>query len=108
MQRTVGRKAHLKQVPLDQVEPENLEVEQVWNDIWQQEVLQQALATARTELANDQTFSAFELHVLKGHSVNEVMSRLKLSQSAVYRAKSRVAGLVQKHLRVLSGEDEAP
>jgi RNA polymerase sigma factor (sigma-70 family) len=106
VQRSIGRRARHDDVPLDEVGADSLQVEQAWSDVWEQEMLQQALQAARAELANDQAFRAFELHVLKGHSVAAVVRELNMSERTVYRATSRMTGLVRRQLLDLTGEDE--
>src|SRR5689334_14283818 len=43
VKRRLGRDAKFRGLPLEQVDPEALEVDQVWNDVWEQEQLRRAV-----------------------------------------------------------------
>ena len=106
MQRRVGGTGKVNQVPLDQIDVEDVHIEQVWRDVWEQELVQRAMDETRREYGNDQDFRAFELHVVKGQSIQEVMGTLEVSESTVYRAKSRVAASLKSRLQDLDLADE--
>ena len=106
MQRRVGGTGKVNQVPLDQIDVEDVHIEQVWRDVWEQELVQRAMDETRREYGNDQDFRAFELHVVKGQSIQEVMGTLEISESTVYRAKSRVAASLKSRLQDLDLADE--
>ena len=98
MQRRVGKSARVNQVSIDQVDPEHVQVEQVWSDIWEQQRLQRALDATRGEFNNNKTFQAFEQHVIKSKKVQDVMRDLDMSESSVHRARSRVAAALRRRL----------
>ena len=101
MQRRLGARGRMTHVSLDQVPPDDVAVEQVWNDVWEQQLLQRAMDETRREFKDDQNFRAFELHVVKGQSVPEVMRALGVSESSVHRGKSRVAAALRRRLSML-------
>lgn len=104
MRRRCGRVAKLNERPLDEVDPEHVQVEQAWNDVWEEQLVQRALDETRRQYhADDEaaTFHAFELHVIKGKPVAAVAAELGISESTVYRAKSRVAASMKRRLEDL-------
>ena len=99
MQRLVGGKTRFREVPLDRVDPEQVEVEQVWNDIWEEQLLQRALDATRSEFADDgDVFRAFELVAIKGQSLAEVAHSLGVSERTVYRSRARVRASLKRRL----------
>jgi RNA polymerase sigma-70 factor (ECF subfamily) len=104
MQRRAGSRARINEVPIDQVPAEHVGVEQVWNDVWEEQILQRALDETRQECAdagNPDAFRAFELHVIKGQPIDAITRELGVSESTVFRAKSRVAAMLKKRLEML-------
>ena len=104
MRRRIGSRARFNETPLDQVDPEHVQVEQAWNDVWEQQLLERALDETRRQYhgaGDDATFRAFELHVIKGKPVQEVVRELGMSESTVYRAKARVAASMKRRLEDL-------
>jgi RNA polymerase sigma-70 factor (ECF subfamily) len=101
MRRRFGKSARLNQTPLDEVDPEHVQVEQAWNDVWEEQLLQRALDATRRQYAADgdeDAFRAFELHVIKGMQVLDVAREIGVSESTVYRAKTRVAASMKRRL----------
>ena len=104
MQRRIGSRARWNEVPLDQVPADHVQVEQAWNDIWEEQILQRAVDQTRQQCAdagNADAFRAFELHVIKGQPIEAICRELGVSESTVYRAKSRVSAMLKKRLEVL-------
>ena len=101
----LGQNARFKTLPLDHVDPESLEVEQVWNDVWEQEQLRCALAAAREAYAGSSTFRAFELYVILGKLPAAVAEELGVNINSVYKAKERVTELLRQKLKEL-GEQQ--
>lgn len=60
-----------------------------WESEWRQMVLTRCLEQARQEF-DPNVFEAFKLYALSEHPVDEVAERLRMSNNAVYIAKSRV------------------
>lgn len=79
-----------KDVPIESVpEPvSNDEWDAIWNDEWQQHILNSALAELklRIQLGN---YAAFEMYVFQKMPVEEIADLLGISIGAVYTAKSR-------------------
>jgi RNA polymerase sigma factor (sigma-70 family) len=108
MQRRVGPRARWNEVPLDQVPQDHVQVEQAWNDIWEEQILQRAVDQTRQQCADADdadAFRAFELHVIKGQPIESICRELGVSESTIFRAKSRVSALLRKHLEVLNDQE---
>jgi RNA polymerase sigma factor (sigma-70 family) len=106
VQRRLGRTASFRGTPLDQVDPEALEVEQVWNDVWEQEQLRNAVEQLRQEIGVTKTFRAFELYVILDLAPQEVSRRLDMHIDNVYRAKESVTRMLREKLTTLRAMEE--
>jgi RNA polymerase sigma factor (sigma-70 family) len=98
MQRRLGKSARFQQIPLDEVDPDDLQVEQAWRDVWEEQRVLWALDATRRQYNNSRTFKAFELHVIKGLSVKEVAEALGIDASTVHRAKSACSAAMKLRL----------
>jgi RNA polymerase sigma factor (sigma-70 family) len=105
LRQRLGQNARFKAIPLDNVDPESLDVEQVWNDVWEQEQLRRALEAAREAYNGSSTFRAFELYVILGKPPGDVAQELGLNINSVYKAKERVTQLLRQKLKEL-GEQQ--
>jgi RNA polymerase sigma factor (sigma-70 family) len=106
VQRRLGRDATFRGLPLEQVDPEALEVEQVWNDVWEQEQLRCAVEQLRQEIGVTKTFRAFELYVILDLSPQEVSRRLDMHIDNVYRAKESVTRMLRERLNAIRASEE--
>jgi len=104
LRRRLGNSAQFRAVPIEEVDPESLEVDQVWNDVWEQEQLKRALDATREEYRGNDTFRAFELYVVLGWPPEEVCKETGLGIDSVYKAKARVTQTLRKMLRRLTEE----
>ena len=79
-----------KDVPIDSVpEPvSNDEWDAIWNDEWQQHILNSALAELKLRIQPG-NYAAFEMYVFQKMPVEEIADLLGISIGAVYTAKSR-------------------
>ena len=83
-----------------------MEVEQVWNDVWEQEQLRRAVEELRQEIGTTKTFRAFELYVILDLPPQEVSQRLDLHIDNVYRAEQCVTRMLREKLNAI-GENES-
>jgi len=104
--RRLGRDAKFHGVPLENVDTEALEVEQAWNDIWEQEQLRRAIEELRGEMGTTKTFRAFEMYVILDLPPQEVSRRLDLHIDNVYRAKESVTRQLRERLNAIRSVDE--
>jgi RNA polymerase sigma factor (sigma-70 family) len=98
VQRRAGRDAKFRGLSLKQIDPDALEVDQVWNDVWEQEELRRAVEQVRDEIGTTKTFQAFEMYVIQDIAPTEVSRRLGLHIDNVYRSKESVTQLLRKKL----------
>jgi RNA polymerase sigma-70 factor (ECF subfamily) len=101
----MGQNAKFKAVPLAQVSDDDVEIEQTWNDIWEQEHLKRALEQVRGHYAGRNTFVAFEQYVILDKDPEQVAQSLKMSVDSVYKAKERVTKALREQLAVLEEEE---
>jgi RNA polymerase sigma-70 factor (ECF subfamily) len=97
--------AKLKSVPLSSLDEQALEIEQVWNDVWEQQQLDRAIETIRQRHSDDKGFQAFDLNVVQGRSAQEAADALGLSVSGVYKARERIGQELREQLRTLAEEE---
>src|SRR3954452_5703362 len=50
LQKRFGRSARLLGTPIDEIDPESVAVEKVWDDVWEQQLLHRAIDVIRTEM----------------------------------------------------------
>ena len=80
---------------------ESVEVEHVWNDVWEQERLRQAVERLRREIGGTKAFRAFELYVILDHAPQDVARQLDMHLDSVYRAKEQITARLREALREL-------
>jgi RNA polymerase sigma factor (sigma-70 family) len=90
---------------LENIDPADDKIEQIWNDVWQKEHLKRAIDAVRTRYENNATFQAFERVALKCEEVSAVAAALDLSVDSVYKAKQRVSEALKKALEKLEQEE---
>jgi RNA polymerase sigma factor (sigma-70 family) len=98
------RKAKLAGRPLDGATEVDVEVDHVWNDIWEQKQLSDALEMVRKQYKDNTTFQAFKRIVLEDQSVEEVAQSLGISKESAYKAKTRIAAAVREAVEFLRRE----
>jgi RNA polymerase sigma-70 factor (ECF subfamily) len=70
-------------------QPNESEMEQLWEDEWRQAVLRQCLEEIRKEL-DPKSVRAFELFAWKGMSAKDVAEQLDMTPNAIFIAKHRI------------------
>src|SRR3954449_3537925 len=105
LRKRIGHEARLHGKPLDEVEAESVSVEQVWNDVWEQELLRRALNDIRDSMGQTKTFMAFEKYVVLDQPAQAVAEKLGMHVNSVYRAKEQITKLLQDKLLALTDED---
>ena len=75
------------------------QVEQVWNDVWEKQQLEQAMADVREQLRGESSWRAFEQTVLHGRTPQQVADELGLTVSAVYKARDRIGKSLRERLK---------
>lgn len=95
---------HSEEDPLEQIaDPKGPELETVWEEEWQDTLVDGALARLRDRVSPLQ-FQIFHAYVIKEWEVAEVMRALEVSRTQVYLAKHRVGALFREELELLREE----
>lgn len=106
LRRRIGQDVKFRGLALDQVDPEALEVEQVWHDVWEQELLRRAVEELRAEIGTTKTFRAFEMYVILDLPPQEVSRQLAMHVDNVYRAKESVTRKLRERLQEIRGAED--
>src|SRR5689334_2544883 len=78
LQQRLGKAARFNGKPLDQVDPQSVAIEQMWEDIWAREMLRRALDEIRDEIGDSRTFNAFEQFVILEEPAATVAAKLEM------------------------------
>ena len=105
LRKRIGHEARLHGKPLDEVDAESVPVDQVWNDVWEQELLRRALNEIRETMGQTKTFMAFEKYVVLDQPAQGVAEKLGMHVNSVYRAKEQVTKLLQDKVLAMTDED---
>jgi len=84
-------------------DPASLNLEAVWEEGWQENLVAAALDRIKREVKPRQ-YQIFDLYVIKGWPVKKVRETLGVSAAQVYLAKLRISNLVKKEARKLEAE----
>lgn len=90
---------------IELIAPEEMSIEQVWNDVWEQQRLRMALEEVRASMGHSKTFQAFEMYVVFDQPAQAVAEKLDMHLNSVYRAKEQITRLLQEKLVVLNQEE---
>jgi len=105
-QRRLGKQLRIGGRSLESVDQNEIQVESTWNDVWESEKLQRALARVRDRyLARPdkaKTYRAFEMYVLLERDAETVAKDLNMSLDSVHQAKSRVSKALRIEMDALS------
>jgi RNA polymerase sigma factor (sigma-70 family) len=104
----LGKSARFRGVPIDQVDPNNLEVDQAWDDVWEKELLRRAIVEVQKHYsgseAQERTYKAFDQYVLHERDADAVAQELGVSRDSVHQAKHRVSATLATVLNRLREE----
>ena len=79
------------------------DLETIWEEEWQNKILDAALERVRTQ-ASARQYQMFDLYVLKKMRVQEVAAALGTSVAQVYLAKHRISRLIKKEVHQLKAK----
>jgi RNA polymerase sigma-70 factor, ECF subfamily len=75
---------------VEEIADDELRVDEVWNDVWEQEQLRRAMEEVRQQYAvradTMRTFQAFEMYAILEQSVESIAKQLDLSVNSVHQA----------------------
>jgi RNA polymerase sigma factor (sigma-70 family) len=100
-----GGVARLHNQPLDRIAEDALAVEQVWADVWEDQLLQRALDEVRQTMSETKAFRAFQLYVMLGQPAQAVAERLDMHIKSVYRAKEQITQLLQAKVAAMTEDN---
>jgi RNA polymerase sigma factor (sigma-70 family) len=105
LRRRIGQNAKFGGVPLDRLDPQAMEVEQAWTDVWEHERLHRALRELRQQYRADptraRTYEAFEMFGLMEKPADLVAQRLSMSIDSVHQAKHRITAALRSKLSAM-------
>src|SRR5688572_72614 len=81
-------------------DPALSEFDQIWNDEWERNLTDAALARVKPQV-NPKQFQIFNFYVLKQWPVDQVAKTLGVTTAQIYLAKHRISALVKKELKRL-------
>jgi RNA polymerase sigma factor (sigma-70 family) len=99
-----ARRKSPKHANIDEIDVESPLVEEMWNHVWDDELLRRALNEAKREFSADHTYRAFEMYAIMEMPVQQVAEELRVTPDVVYQAKTRVRKVVRAKLRALVEE----
>jgi RNA polymerase sigma-70 factor (ECF subfamily) len=105
LQKRFGKSAKIHGKSLDEVDPDSIAIEQIWNDAWEQQLLSRAIELIRSESGHTRAFAAFEMVVILEQSAEAVSQQLGLHIKSVYRAKDEITRLLKARLTALRAEE---
>lgn len=92
------RRARGAHASLDGIDPSAAEVQQVWDDVWEQQLLRRAIEQVRIEIGQTRTFRAFELYVMLDRPAAQVSQELGLHVDNVYRSREQVTRMLRERV----------
>ncbi|MBI3416582.1 MAG: sigma-70 family RNA polymerase sigma factor [Verrucomicrobia bacterium] len=93
------RTATVERVP----DPANLNLDAIWDEEWQQNLLAAALERVK-EQVNSRQFQIFELAAIQAWSVSDIARTLRVNAAQVYLARHRVGAALKREVRKLESE----
>ena len=95
----------LNAIPLEQISEDDQQIEDLWEQSWVHELLDRAVAAVRKKYDNNDTFRAFEMHVLHNRPVDSVATELGMQVASVYKAKQRITAAIHEAFRLLQEQE---
>ena len=86
-------------------DPKGLELERIWDEEWQKNLIQTALTRLKRTVSPKQ-FQIFKCHCIDEWSVKEVCKTLNVNRAQVYMAKQRVGKLFKQELELVRSKDD--
>ena len=82
------------------VDPGGLDIEKAWDEEWESNLLETALAAVKQRVSPSQ-YQIFYFHVCKKLPARQVAERLGVKLAEVYLARYKVSALVKKEIKAL-------
>lgn len=84
-------------------DPHGNELERVWDDEWQKNVLDTALSRVKSKVS-PKAYQIFDLCAMKRWPLQKVAQHLNVNIAQVYLARHRVGMLVQRQIKIIEKE----
>jgi RNA polymerase sigma factor (sigma-70 family) len=95
-------------VSIDAVDPDELAVETVWADVWEEKRVQLAIQKVRERYAKRpdkaRTFRAFEMCMILDFTVEETARQLGMTVARVHQAKFRILKAIKAALKDIDND----
>jgi RNA polymerase sigma-70 factor (ECF subfamily) len=104
-QRVKQKGLNLRGVSLENVPELELAVTPMWNDIWEQELVNQAMIRLRSTYVGTPALAAFEMYGLGDQPASEVAEKLGISVESVYQHKTRMTHELRDLVRQIRDAD---
>jgi RNA polymerase sigma factor (sigma-70 family) len=101
--RWAQRDARFRPESLEQIDPDSLQIDQVWNDVWEQQQIRLAVEQLRGEMGETKAFRAFEQYVILDRPAGEVAEKLDMHLDSVYRAREQIT---ERLRNIVSGMED--
>ena len=85
-------------------DPKGLELERIWDEEWQKNLIQTALTRIKRTVSPKQ-FQIFKCYCIDEWTVGEICKALNVNAAQVYMAKQRVGKLFKRELERVQSED---
>jgi RNA polymerase sigma-70 factor, ECF subfamily len=102
--RRAGKNMRFRGLPLSELPEAEVAVDPIWDDVWEQQLVAQALRMVREECAGSIAFRAFEQYVLLDRSADVVAAELRTNVNNVHQAKSRITKRLREVVEMLRRE----
>jgi RNA polymerase sigma-70 factor, ECF subfamily len=104
--RRAGKNIRFRGIPLDEIPQAELAVEPIWDDVWEQQLVTEALRQVREACQNSTAFRAFEQYVLLDRSAEIVANELGTSVNNVHQSKTRITKQLRDTVQRLRESEE--
>ena len=104
--RRAGKNVRFRGIPLDEIPQAELAVEPIWDDVWEQQLVTEALRLVREACQNSTAFRAFEQYILLDRSAEIVANELGTSVNNVHQAKTRITKQLRDTVQRLRESEE--
>ena len=84
-------------------DPHGNELERVWDDEWQKNVLDTALSRVKSKVS-PKAYQIFDLCAIKRWPLQKVAKHLNVNIAQVYLARHRVGSLVKRQIKIIEKE----
>jgi RNA polymerase sigma-70 factor (ECF subfamily) len=94
-----GSRLRVDDRPVEQIADDEPQVDQAWNDTWEEQDLRRAVEQVRRQYSaradTARTFRAFEMYALLEQPPESIAQQLDISVDSVYQAKARVSKAIK-------------